>query len=92
MSLEYAADLLEERDPVRVVATLLELSEPELPCQPVELSPPPPPRPPRYAKHSGSHGNKPFAPRGDHQGRGPTRGARRNASKSRPRRTPAGRG
>jgi ATP-dependent RNA helicase DeaD len=36
-SLEYAAQLLEGRDPAVVIATLLELAEPRLPCEPRDL-------------------------------------------------------
>ena len=38
-TVEYAKQLLEGRDPATVVAALLELAEPRLPCEPREVQP-----------------------------------------------------
>ncbi len=42
--LSYAAKLLEGRDPARLIATLLRMSEPKLPREPMDPGPPPAPR------------------------------------------------
>ena len=41
-TIEYAKQLLEGRDPATVIAALLELAEPRLPCEPREVQPIPP--------------------------------------------------
>lgn len=57
-NLQYAALLLEQHDPVAVVAALLEMSEPRLPCDPAHVDTPPPwtpdarPRSPRHRRFS----------------------------------------
>jgi ATP-dependent RNA helicase DeaD len=55
--LEYASNLLEDRDPAHVVAALLRLSDPGLPCEPRQLTPMLKPHPaPPPGRHHPQHG------------------------------------
>ena len=75
--IEHARSLLEERDPAEVVAALLQLSQPQLPCEPVELTPPPRPRPIARPRPGGPRSGR-SEPRGPRRRvRGGPRSARR---------------
>ncbi|MCH9680771.1 MAG: DEAD/DEAH box helicase [Deltaproteobacteria bacterium] len=83
-TLNYAAQLIEGRDPATVIATLLEMAEPRLPRDPLKVEPLTPRTFDRNDRHRGGPSNDQR-----HRGRGtePARGAKSRRGKVR--RTPS---